>query len=104
MNCATSKLSTVTSGSRGLGNAIKFTRQGEVVLRVTSDVTAPRDVVLHFSIRDTGVGIPPNRQQSIFEAFTQVDGSTTRKYGGTGLGLTISSKLVQLMGGRISVE
>jgi two-component system sensor histidine kinase/response regulator len=104
MNCATSKLSTVTSGSRGLGNAIKFTRQGEVVLRVTSDVTAPRDVVLHFSIRDTGVGIPLNRQQSIFEAFTQVDGSTTRKYGGTGLGLTISSKLVQLMGGRISVE
>ncbi|HUE86463.1 MAG TPA: response regulator, partial [Vicinamibacterales bacterium] len=57
-----------------------------------------------FSIRDTGVGIPLDRQHSIFEAFTQVDGSTTRKYGGTGLGLTISSKLVQLMGGRISVE
>jgi CheY-like chemotaxis protein len=87
-----------------LGNAIKFTDHGEVVLRVTSAVTTPGEVVLHFSIRDTGVGIPLDRQQSIFEAFTQVDGSATRKYGGTGLGLTISSQLVQLMGGRISVE
>jgi two-component system sensor histidine kinase/response regulator len=86
-----------------LGNAIKFTDHGEVVLRVTRAV-APSDVVLDFSIRDTGVGIPLGRQQSIFEAFTQVDGSTTRKYGGTGLGLTISAQLVQLMGGRISVE
>jgi CheY-like chemotaxis protein len=87
-----------------LGNAIKFTDQGEVVLRVTSTVATPGDVVLHFSIRDTGVGILLDRQQSIFEAFTQVDSSTTRKYGGTGLGLTISSQLVRLMGGRISVE
>jgi PAS domain S-box-containing protein len=87
-----------------LGNAIKFTDQGEVVLRVTSAVTTPGDAVLSFSISDTGVGIPRDRQESIFEAFTQVDGSTTRKYGGTGLGLTISSKLVDLMGGRISVE
>jgi PAS domain S-box-containing protein len=87
-----------------LGNAIKFTDRGEVVLRVTSAAATPRDVVLHVAISDTGVGIPPDRQQRIFEAFTQVDGSTTRKYGGTGLGLTISSRLVQLMGGRISVE
>ena len=87
-----------------LGNAIKFTQQGEVVLRVTSVASPPPDVVLHFSIRDTGVGIPLDRQRSIFNAFTQADGSTTRNYGGTGLGLTISSKLVRLMGGRISVE
>jgi two-component system, sensor histidine kinase and response regulator len=87
-----------------LGNAIKFTDHGEVVLRVTSAATTPRDVVLHVAVSDTGVGIPLDRQQSIFEAFTQVDGSTTRRYGGTGLGLTISSRLVQLMGGRISVE
>jgi PAS domain S-box-containing protein len=87
-----------------LGNAIKFTHQGDVVLRVTSTAATPRDVVLHFAISDTGVGIPLDRQKSIFEAFTQVDSSTTRRYGGTGLGLTISSRLVQLMGGRISVE
>jgi PAS domain S-box-containing protein len=87
-----------------LGNAIKFTHQGEVVLRVTSASAAPPDVVLHFSVSDTGVGIPLDRQRSIFDAFTQADGSSTRRYGGTGLGLTISSKLVQLMGGHISVE
>jgi CheY-like chemotaxis protein len=87
-----------------LGNAIKFTHQGTVVLRVTSDETTPPDVVLHFSIRDTGIGIPVDRQQQIFEAFTQADASSTRNYGGTGLGLTISSRLVGLMGGTISVE
>jgi two-component system sensor histidine kinase/response regulator len=87
-----------------LGNAIKFTLQGEVVLRVTSEAATPPDVVLHFSVRDTGVGIPLGRQERIFEAFTQADGSTTRTYGGTGLGLTISSQLVQLMGGRLWVE
>ena len=60
--------------------------------------------MLHFSVRDTGVGVPLDKQQSIFEAFSQVDGSTTRKYGGTGLGLTICSRLVEMMGGRIWVE
>jgi PAS domain S-box-containing protein len=87
-----------------LGNAIKFTHRGEIVLRVTSEAATPPDVVLHFSVRDTGVGIPLDRQESVFEAFTQADGTTTRAYGGTGLGLTISSKLVQLMGGRLWVE
>jgi two-component system, sensor histidine kinase and response regulator len=87
-----------------VGNAIKFTHHGEVVLRVTSEAATPQDVVLHFSVRDTGIGIPLDRQKSIFEAFTQADGSTTRTYGGTGLGLTISSQLVQLMGGRLWVE
>jgi two-component system sensor histidine kinase/response regulator len=87
-----------------LGNAIKFTAQGEVVLRVISDVPMPPDLELHFAISDTGVGIPVDRQQRVFEAFTQADGSTTRAYGGTGLGLTISSQLVQLMGGRVWVE
>jgi PAS domain S-box-containing protein len=68
-----------------LGNAIKFTHHGEVVLRVTAEPAAPPDVVLHFSITDTGVGIPLDRQKSVFDAFTQADGSMTRKYGGTGL-------------------
>ena len=87
-----------------LGNAIKFTHRGEVVLRVTSDVSAAEGVAVNFAVTDTGVGIPVDRQQRIFEAFTQVDGSTTRNFGGTGLGLTISSRLVQLMGGRLCVE
>jgi two-component system sensor histidine kinase/response regulator len=87
-----------------LGNAIKFTDHGEIVLRVTSDASAPADVVLHVAVSDTGVGIPVDRQQRIFDAFTQADSSSTRKYGGTGLGLTISSQLVRMMGGRITVE
>jgi signal transduction histidine kinase len=87
-----------------LGNAIKFTHQGEVVLRVTKEAATPNGVVLHFSVEDTGVGIPLDRQESVFEAFTQADGSVTRTYGGTGLGLTISSQLVELMGGHLSVE
>jgi two-component system sensor histidine kinase/response regulator len=87
-----------------LGNAIKFTPHGEVVLRVVGEAATPSEMVLHFAVSDTGIGIPLDRQQRIFEAFTQADGSTTRAYGGTGLGLTISSKLVQLMGGRVWVE
>ena len=88
-----------------LGNAIKFTERGEVVLRVTREEPASGDsVVLHVSVTDTGIGIPVERQKSIFEAFTQADGSVTRKYGGTGLGLTISSRIVELMGGRIWLE
>jgi CheY-like chemotaxis protein len=88
-----------------LGNAIKFTEKGEVVLRVAKEeASADGVVVLHVSVTDTGIGIPLDRQQHIFEAFTQADGSVTRKYGGTGLGLTISSRIVELMGGRFWLE
>jgi signal transduction histidine kinase/DNA-binding response OmpR family regulator len=87
-----------------LGNATKFTSQGEVVLCVKTEAVTPQDVVMHVSVKDTGVGIPLDRQKSVFEAFTQVDGSVTRTHGGTGLGLTISSQLVRLMGGQLSVE
>ncbi|MDO8700530.1 MAG: response regulator [Deltaproteobacteria bacterium] len=87
-----------------LGNAIKFTHHGEVILRVTTEAATMQDLVLHFSITDTGVGIPLDRQKSVFAAFTQADASMARTYGGTGLGLTISSQLVELMGGRIWVE
>ncbi|MHB8655160.1 MAG: response regulator [Terriglobia bacterium] len=87
-----------------IGNAIKFTKQGEVVLRVKTESQAKGSTVLHFSITDTGIGIPVDRQKVIFEAFTQADNSMTRRYGGTGLGLTISSSLVQMMDGRIWVD
>ena len=87
-----------------LGNAIKFTHEGEVVVRVTDESTQPHEITLHVSVKDTGVGIPEHRRRSVFEPFTQADGSMTRTYGGTGLGLTISAQLVQLMGGRIWVE
>jgi len=90
------------------GNAIKFTEHGEVVLRARMeeanlDSADPR-LLLHVAINDTGIGIAPEKQSRIFEAFTQADGSTTRQYGGTGLGLTISKQLVQVMGGRLWVE
>ncbi len=81
-----------------LGNAIKFTDSGEVVLRVRSDSKTEDQVVLHVTVADTGIGIPDAKQRIIFEAFTQADNSTTRTYGGTGLGLTISAQLVGLMG------
>jgi PAS domain S-box-containing protein len=85
-----------------VGNAIKFTDRGEV--SVVIDRTADHPHVLQFSVRDTGIGIPAEKQALIFEAFTQVDGSFTRRFGGTGLGLTIASRLIQMMEGRIWVE
>ena len=81
-----------------VGNAIKFTHKGEVAVKVQS---AGSDGLLHFTVSDTGVGVPPEKQQLIFDPFTQADTSTTRKYGGTGLGLTITSRLVTMMGGKI---
>jgi PAS domain S-box-containing protein len=93
-----------------VGNAIKFTDEGEVVVRVAVDggspplSLGPGEVCLRFTVRDTGIGIPKEKQERIFRAFEQEDTSTTRKYGGTGLGLTIASRLVALMGGQITVE
>ncbi len=101
-----------------IGNAIKFTAQGEVVITVQRAKEEGRirepsleyieqdaeSVLLHFSVQDTGIGIPPEKQQMIFEAFTQGDGSATRRYGGTGLGLAICAQLVEKMGGQIWVE
>ena len=86
-----------------IGNAIKFTERGEIALRVSVESQSPERVGVVFEVRDTGVGIPADKQASIFEPFKQADGSTTRKYGGTGLGLSISLRLVELMGGRLSV-
>jgi two-component system, sensor histidine kinase and response regulator len=88
-----------------LDNAVKFTHRGRVVLRVVRGLgISCGGSPLHFSVMDTGIGIPLNRQKSIFEAFTQADGSMTRTYGGTGLGLTIASHLVHLMGGDLWVQ
>ncbi len=87
-----------------VGNAIKFTERGEVVLRVELNALDHGNNELHFAIRDTGIGISPEKQKLVFEAFAQGDSSSARKYGGTGLGLTISSRLVEMMRGRIWVE
>ncbi len=87
-----------------LGNAIKFTQRGQVELGVALHSQTADQSCLHFSIRDTGIGISPDEQEMIFEAFSQADGSSTRKFGGTGLGLTISARLVELMQGKIWVE
>ncbi|MEE8583838.1 MAG: response regulator [Acidobacteriota bacterium] len=87
-----------------VGNAIKFTEKGQIVLRVEVESRSKNRVLLHFSVADSGGGIPPDKQQKIFEAFAQADGSITRIHGGTGLGLAISSQLASLMGGRIWVE
>jgi two-component system sensor histidine kinase/response regulator len=86
------------------GNAIKFTERGEVVVQARVLAPDPDHVLLRCTVRDTGIGVPPDRQGAIFESFTQADGSTTRRHGGTGLGLTISRQLVELMGGRIGIE
>ena len=87
-----------------LGNAIKFTEEGEVVLRAYSVESGAEDAVVRFEVKDTGIGIPQERQWRLFAAFSQTDASTTRRYGGTGLGLAISKQLVQMMGGQIGVE
>ena len=87
-----------------LSNAVKFTEKGEVVVNVSAKHKKGMEYELHFSVRDTGIGIPSEKVDSLFQAFTQVDASTTRRYGGTGLGLAISKHLVHLMGGKIWVE
>ncbi|MBI5251033.1 MAG: response regulator [Desulfomonile tiedjei] len=87
-----------------IGNAIKFTDQGEVVLGIQSGVESQNAVHLHFTVTDTGIGIPSGKQEKIFREFEQADGSTSRKYGGTGLGLAISSRFCEMMGGKIWVE
>jgi two-component system sensor histidine kinase/response regulator len=87
-----------------VGNALKFTEKGEVVLRVETASREGNRVGLHFTVRDTGIGIPPEKQELVFEAFTQADCSTTRRFGGTGLGLSISRQLVEMMHGRMWLE
>ena len=87
-----------------VGNAVKFTSKGEVSVGVSVEEQTEGQTLLTFSVSDTGIGIPPEKRECIFEPFTQADGSTTRQYGGTGLGLTISQRMVELMGGRITVE
>ena len=87
-----------------VGNAIKFTERGEVNVRVNAGAGEDEIMRLHFMIQDTGIGIPEEKQRLIFEPFNQVDSSVTRRYGGTGLGLTISRRLVDIMGGRIWLE
>ncbi len=87
-----------------MSNAIKFTPSGEVVLRVDNQSIHEDEVVLHFSISDSGIGIPHERLDKIFQPFEQVDATTTRKFGGSGLGLAIASRLVEMMGGKIWVE
>ena len=92
-----------------IGNAVKFTERGEVALEVRREPASETgadsaSMLVHFVVRDTGVGIPEEKQKVIFQAFSQADGTTTRRYGGTGLGLTISARLVEMMGGAIWVE
>jgi signal transduction histidine kinase/DNA-binding response OmpR family regulator/integral membrane sensor domain MASE1 len=91
-----------------IGNAVKFTERGEILLAVDSRpldwLSNKKGFELRFSVKDTGIGIPPENQQKIFQAFAQADGSMTRRFGGTGLGLTISTRLAELMGGTIGVE
>jgi signal transduction histidine kinase/CheY-like chemotaxis protein/HPt (histidine-containing phosphotransfer) domain-containing protein len=87
-----------------LGNAIKFTHQGSIVLAITGEAHPRGRYQVRFDISDTGIGIPPEKQQLIFDAFAQADSSTTRRYGGTGLGLSITQKLVRLLGGDITLQ
>jgi two-component system sensor histidine kinase/response regulator len=87
-----------------VGNAVKFTEKGQVEIEVEKESQDAGEVILHFSVRDTGIGIPPGKLDMIFDAFSQADSSTTREHGGTGLGLAITKQLVEIMGGRIWVE
>jgi two-component system sensor histidine kinase/response regulator len=87
-----------------VGNTIKFAAEREVVIQVEFQEQFEDEVVLHFAVRETGIGIPLEKNSSIFEAFTRADTSMTRKYGGTGLGLAITSRLVNLTDGKIWVE
>jgi len=87
-----------------LSNAVKFTERGRVVISVFSRKLEGDDYEIHFSVKDTGIGVPEDKLGRLFQSFSQVDASTTRRYGGTGLGLVISKKLVEMMGGKIWVE
>ena len=87
-----------------VGNAIKFTDTGEIVVRAELVEATEQDARLHFSVRDTGIGISPEKIETVFQAFEQADGSTTRQYGGTGLGLPISAQLIEMMNGRVWIE
>ena len=87
-----------------VGNAVKFTERGQVMIEVAPEPASPGRALLRFSVSDTGIGIPREKQDAIFEQYTQADASTTRRYGGSGLGLTISRQLVRLMGGSIGVH
>ncbi len=87
-----------------VGNAIKFTLEGQVAVKVEVEPQQVEEMVLHFTVSDTGIGVPKEKQKAIFDSFTQVDASTTREFGGTGLGLTITSRLAAMMGGKVWVE
>ena len=87
-----------------IGNAIKFTEKGQIVVGVELDERGDEDAMIHFAVKDSGIGVAPDRVDAIFQPFTQADGSTTRKYGGTGLGTAIAKQLTELMGGRIWAE
>jgi PAS domain S-box-containing protein len=86
------------------GNAIKFTDKGEILIQAEPVSETETQATIRFSVKDTGIGIPPERQAAIFERFTQADGSTTRRFGGTGLGLTISKQLIEAMGGKMGLD